>query len=194
MISRSIALLLALVLPLSSVEAGARISAAGLYRQSTRKVNASGSLSVVQDEKDDELSGDVLVGYRFPFALYLGAIIHQTRDSRTLTTVSKIDSVRTALGASAGLLMGGWIVLGHYYLTAKEAPSLAANQSQLSGGSGFQFDFGYAFAATSHLRVGPEVVYRQFSYNDYSASNSAVQSVSAKQNEVRPQLVLAIEF
>lgn len=194
MIFRSTVLFVALVLPLSSVEAGVRFSAAGIYKQSTRKINGAGSTSVIQDEKEDELSGDALVGYRFPFALYLGAIAHQTRDSRTLTTTSKIDSVRSAYGASAGFLMGGWIVLGHYYLTAKEEPSLAASQSRLSGGSGFQFDFGYGFSVTSNLRIGPEVVYRQFRYSDYSAPSSTAQAVSADQSELRPQLVFAIEF
>lgn len=194
MILRSTVLSLVLLFSIASAQAGVRLSAAGNSKQSTRKVNGSGASSVIQDEKESEISGDILAGYVFPFSLYVGGIIHQTRDSRVLTTTSQIDSVRSAYGISSGLVMGGWLAIAHYYFKAEEKPSLAASASSLTGGNGFQLDFGYGFSILSHLRIGPQVSYRQFRFGDYTVGSGAVQAVSGKQIELRPQLMLAIEF
>ncbi len=139
---------------------------------------------------DSRLTGtyyDIRLGYTMSSGLYFGGIYsHMNRDS------GGSARERTSYGASLGYRNGGYFLLGHLFFSSEYK---RGSNDTLKDGKGFQVDFGYLFNVTSAFYAGPQVTYRNISYDSRNTGSGANTTLSdTKHTEILPYFTFAFVF
>lgn len=137
---------------------------------------------------------DINAGYVATNKIYFGLTYHQgsieeKSGSGALTTV---EYERKAYGPAVGYISdSGLRLMLTYFIHAesKNRINLSNVRTNYEDGSGYQIDVAYGFKAGSNLFVGPNIVYRHFSYDTFVANGTSYDA-DVKEYETLPTVAL----
>lgn len=128
---------------------------------------------------------DASVGLVNTNKIYLGLTYHQGfyEEKAGAGSLASTESTRVAYGPAIGYMADGMRLVFSYFISAENTfkYSSTSNKTIYSDGSGYQFDIGYGFKVGANAFVGPNLIYRTFSYDTLkvaSTSNAATISES----------------
>ena len=136
---------------------------------------------------------NLLLGYRFDFDLYLG-LLYDYSAIRSVSeaggATSTTNSRFSAYGPGLGYKSGGFFALVHY-LTEPRLDVETGSITTYRGGTGLQFDIGYAFPLSSVFRLGLDL--RHISYS-FKKSESPSLNATIDQKLTSTDLLAAMWF
>ncbi len=151
------------------------------------------------ETKDDETTTyiDLRLGYIMPGGLYFGGIYGLENGTFNTTTA---DGERSAsrIGASLGFIMGGFNLIGHYFLSAQEVEKRSSTtKDTYTDGSGLQIDIGWAFPLTGTIMFGPQLTWSNMTYKkrEHTVNNTTTDSAkNYVRTEIRPHFAFWFMF
>lgn len=143
---------------------------------------------------------DLRLGYLMPGGFYLGGIygIDSGTGRSESTTTTDTDRSASRLGASVGFVMGGFNLLGHYFLTAQESDKRSSTVTdKYTEGSGMQLDIGWSFPLTGTILFGPQITWSNMTYKSRERTSGGATTTTTKdynRTEIRPHLAFWFMF
>lgn len=156
-----------------------------LPENASSKVEPGSSGLSATESKANSMTLEALLGYNFG-AVYFGVIYHSISSS-----IASVENKASAAGVSIGTFLGGFVLMGHYFVQARRDASGTASWGE---GSGYGADLGYLFPVTGNFAMGANLAYRSFTYKKYDTGMLAFSDATYTATSLSPRLTFGFIF
>lgn len=134
---------------------------------------------------------DLLLGYKMMNGLYLGGM-YESNEVKYDPSGLKVTS--GGLAASVGYMNNGFMLIGHYFITAEGKASGGGADDKWTKPTGIGADLGYQFNVSGPFNLGAVLSYRSFEFKKLERAGSETPDSSLKISGYEPKLVFGFMF
>ena len=125
------------------------------------------------DRSRGVLAYDLKLGYIFRDGFSFGILF--SADNVTVNGGNP-ENDRESVGLNFGYMTGGFAISATYFLTSTQNLTGAGDVSQYSEGTGYQVDVGYFYRLNSFFSLGPQIVYKSFTYTEGESATTRLKA------------------